>query len=105
MTDSQQAELSNERLRGASAFQLLHWMASGRVDSRRLVSIYRDAIGAENAQLNAFVTINEGIADLAAASDARRAAKNVIGRLDGLAVAIKDNIDVAGLPTALGLQG
>ena len=32
MTDSQQAELSNERLRGASAFQLLHWMASGRVD-------------------------------------------------------------------------
>jgi len=41
----------------------------------------------------------------AAASVERRAAKSVIGRLDGRAVAIKDNIAVAGLPTALGLQG
>jgi aspartyl-tRNA(Asn)/glutamyl-tRNA(Gln) amidotransferase subunit A len=105
MTDSEQAELSSERLRGASAFQQLHWMAAGRIDARRLTSIYRDAIAAQNAQLNAFVAIDDGVTDLAAASDARRAAKSVIGRLDGLAVAIKDNIDVAGLPTALGLQG
>ena len=105
MTDNHEPQLSSERLRGASAFQLLHWMAAGRVDAQHMLANYQAAIAEENATLHAFVALDPAAAQAARASDARRAAKNVIGRLDGLAVAIKDNIDVAGLPTALGLQG
>lgn len=105
MSESQQPELSGARLRGASAFQLLHWMAAGRITAAQLHALYADAIAAENEALGAFVCINESAPSAAQASDDRRKANSTIGCLDGLAVAIKDNIDVAGLPTALGLAG
>lgn len=97
-------ELSEQRLRGASAFQLLHWLADGRIKATQLADIYRAAIDDENPALRAFVALDSDIGIAAAASDARREARNVIGRLDGLSVAVKDNIDVAGLPTSLGLS-
>lgn len=103
MTDHTKQELSEQRLRGASAFQLLHWLADGRVKATQLSEIYRAAIDAENSALRAFVALDDAVGVMASASDERRAARNVIGRLDGLSVAVKDNIDVAGLPTALGL--
>ncbi|HET9034480.1 MAG TPA: amidase [Dokdonella sp.] len=105
MSNDQESELSSQRLRGASAFQLLHWMAAGRLSAQRLQSVYADAIAAENEALGAFVAINPAAPALASASDVRRASGNSIGRLDGLGVAIKDNIDVEALPTALGLAG
>ncbi|MEZ5461052.1 amidase [Dokdonella sp.] len=105
MTDIQEAELSSQRLRGASTFQLLHWMASGRLAPSRLCAVYEEAIADLNEALNAFVALDKTAARDAAASDQRRNGKTIIGRLDGVAVAIKDNIDVAGLPTALGLAG
>ncbi len=105
MSDHPDTELSSQRLRGASAFQLLHWMAAERIDSQRLLDLYQAAIAEHDARLHAFVALDPGARASARASDQRRAAKSVIGRLDGLAVAIKDNIDVAGLPTACGLRG
>lgn len=105
MSTSQESELSSQRLRGASAFQLLHWMAEGRITAAQLQTLYADAIAAENGALGAYVCIDDSSPGAARASDDRRKAKNTIGRLDGLAVAIKDNIDVSGLPTALGLAG
>ncbi len=95
--------LDDARLRGASAFQLLHWMAAGRLDACRLAALHAAAIGHENTRLRAFTALAPTAMAEAAASDARRAARGAIGRLDGLTVAVKDNIDVAGLPTALGL--
>ncbi|MBN8482976.1 MAG: amidase, partial [Xanthomonadales bacterium] len=95
--------LSDERLRGASAFQLLHWMAAGQVGSARLQAVQAEAIARLDPLLHAFVSLNPAAAAEARASDARRAARGAIGRLDGLTVAVKDNIDVAGLPTTLGL--
>ena len=103
MTNETELELSEQRLRGASAFQLLHWLASGRVSATRLHAIHDAAIARENPTLHAYVNLNPAAAEEAQASDARRAASKVIGRLDGLTVAIKDNIDVAGLPTTLGI--
>jgi Asp-tRNA(Asn)/Glu-tRNA(Gln) amidotransferase A subunit family amidase len=89
-------------LRGASLCQMLHWLASGRISSAHLTQTYADAMVRREA-LNAFVTRDSSAGEQALASDRRRASGDRIGRLDGLPIAIKDNIDVAGLPTRNGL--
>lgn len=96
-------ELNETRIRGASAFQLLHWLASGQIDARTLHARHSAAIASENESTRAFTNVNPAAQADAAASDERRHARNVIGRLDGLTVAVKDNIDVAGMPTTTGL--
>jgi aspartyl-tRNA(Asn)/glutamyl-tRNA(Gln) amidotransferase subunit A len=101
MTDT----TNDSELTGAAAFQQLHWLAGGRIDSRRLVAAYRAAIERRNPALNAYLALDERATEQAAASDARRREGRTIGRLDGLAVAVKDNLDVAGLPTTAGLPG
>ena len=59
---------------------------------------------AELASLGAFIALNtEGLRQAAQASDARRAA-GTAGALDGAALAIKDNIDTADLPTTGGTR-
>lgn len=92
-------------LRGATLCQTLHWLAAGRTDSAHLTQVYFDAIARGNAHLNAFIALPERGAVIAAAhaSDRRRRSGQPIGRLDGVPVAIKDNIDVAGLATSCGL--
>jgi Asp-tRNA(Asn)/Glu-tRNA(Gln) amidotransferase A subunit family amidase len=97
--------IADETLRGATAFQQLCWLASGRIDSVGLTATHRAAIERENPRLNAYIELDDGVFAAAAASAARRREGNVIGRLDGLAVAIKDNLDVAGMPTRAGLPG
>ena len=99
------APIPDDELRGATAFQQLHWLASGRTDGARLNESYREAISRENPHLNAYLALDDSAPAQAVASDARRRSGHAIGRLDGLAVAIKDNLDVAGLPTTAGLPG
>lgn len=93
-------------LRGASLCQTLHWLAAGRIGAEQLARTYMDAISRENPRLNACFPVSaDSVLAQAHASDARRAAQGAIGRLDGVPVALKDNIDVAGLPTRAGLPG
>lgn len=96
---------ADDALRGATAFQQLHWLACGRIDSAGLTAAYLAAIARENPRLDAYVAIDPGAAAAAEASAVRRREGRVIGRLDGLTVAVKDNFDVAGLPTRAGLPG
>ncbi len=96
--------IDDSELRHASLCRQLHLLASGEVTASRLTAVYLSAIKAENPSLRAFYCVDaEGARAAATASDARRHAGTTVGRLDGVAIAIKDNLDVAGLPTTAGL--
>ena len=98
--------IAERQLRGAPLCRTLHWLAAGETDAARLTRTYRDAVAQSNARLNAFVAIDaDGASRQALDSDHRRAQGKTIGRLDGVPVAIKDNIDVTGFPTHAGLPG
>ena len=61
-------------------------------------------IAARNAALHIFTAVDEaGALAAARASDARLAALKPLSAIDGVIVSVKDNIDVAGLPTTAGL--
>ncbi len=92
-----------ESLRHAPLTCVLHALALGRTTSTALTQACLDAIDRDRA-LNAWTWIDaEGALGAARASDARRAQGQPLGRLDGVPLAIKDNVDVAAMPTSLGL--
>lgn len=92
-------------LRRATLCQILHWLASGRVQPGRLTEVYLDAIERINPRLNAYVATSPALTREQAQSAERRRRDGVIGRLDGIPVALKDNFDVAGWATRSGLPG
>ncbi|MGH3150512.1 MAG: amidase family protein, partial [Streptosporangiaceae bacterium] len=77
-------------------------MASGELSSAALTSFYLQRIDRLNPALHAVITVTLGAAAEAAASDAARASAGPRGPLDGIPVLIKDNIQVAGMPTTAG---
>src|SRR5882757_3886149 len=88
--------------------QLLYRLASGRVTSVDLVTQSLSAIDASQATLNAFrvVFTKEALAD-AAEADRKRAAGEDLSNLPllGIPIAVKDDVDVAGVPTRFGTEG
>ena len=77
-------------------------LAAHRVTSQALVDDYRARIAALNPEIHAVIGLNPQAMAEARASDARRATGKVRGPLDGLPILVKDNIDIAGLPTTAG---
>ncbi|MBE1159166.1 amidase [Dyella acidiphila] len=90
-------------LRRASLCQLLHWLAAGRVQPAPLTEVYLQAIERLNPQLNAYVEFSPALMRDQARSAEHRRREGVIGRLDGIPIALKDNFDLAGWPTRAGL--
>src|SRR6187402_2566745 len=77
-------------------------MASGATTGVGLVEAYLDRIDTLNPLVNAIRCLAPDALERAAALDAERAAGRVRGPLHGVPVLVKDNIDVAGLPTTAG---
>ncbi|MDE0800437.1 MAG: amidase [Rhodospirillaceae bacterium] len=78
---------------------------AGETTSVAATKAYLNRIGVENAALNAFITVlDKSALKEAAASDDRRAQNKTRGPLDGIPIALKDNIDVAGVPTTGGIE-
>lgn len=92
-------------LRRATVCQLLHWLATDRVSPRVLADACQAAIDRINPQLNAFVGLSPGLLQEQSRNAEHRRRDGVIGRLDGIPVALKDNFDIAGWTTRAGLPG
>src|SRR6476469_3028112 len=84
---------------------LLYRLASGRVTAVELTRQSLAAIEASQPTLNAFRVVmrKQALAD-AARADRRRAAGQQ-GPLLGIPIAVKDDVDVAGVPTMFGAAG
>ncbi len=95
----------------ASILDLQQALEEGRVTSRQLVDLYLERIAAYDGagpELNAITRLNPRAGEEAEALDAERADGTVRGPLHGIPVLMKDNYDVAGMPTtgsSLALSG
>ncbi|MFW5816746.1 MAG: amidase, partial [Wenzhouxiangella sp.] len=78
-------------------------LSAGELDVETVVADCLDRIEANNPRLNAFVRIEADGARAAAVESARRYAAGQARALEGLPIAIKDNLDLAGSPTTAGM--
>ncbi|HET6430797.1 amidase [Dyella sp.] len=92
-------------MRRATLCQLLHWLAAERVQPQVLADVYLEAIERINPQLNSYVDVRGSLVQEQARTAGKRRRDGVMGRLDGIPMALKDNFDVAGWPTRAGLPG
>ena len=92
-------------LERATVAELQSQMAAGQLTSVQLTRAYIDRIAAVNARgpgLNAVRTLNPRALTDASLLDLERATGRLRGPLHGVPVLVKDNLDVAGLPTTAG---
>jgi amidase len=92
-------------LETATVAQLRALLDTGRVSSERLTRAYLDRIEALSAQppaLNAIRAVNPRALAEARAADVARRRNGPHAPLLGIPVIVKDNIDVAGMPTTAG---
>ena len=78
---------------------------AGRLTARALVRAYLDRIEAydkNGPKINSVITINPKALEEADALDAAYKRSGPVGPLHGIPVVLKDQMDVAGLPTTLG---
>ena len=78
-------------------------LREGRLTAEGLLDLVFERIHRLDPALNSFVALDRaGARDAARRSDARRQAGQVLSALDGVPVAVKDNLLVAGMPATWG---
>ena len=77
-------------------------MSAGTLTSAGITAFYLERIHRLNPALHAVITVNPDAAAEARASDAARAEGAPRGPLEGIPVLVKDNIQMAGMPTTAG---
>jgi Asp-tRNA(Asn)/Glu-tRNA(Gln) amidotransferase A subunit family amidase len=76
----------------------------GKLSAETAVSWYLDRIAQKNPSLNAYLQVfDKSAMEQARSADARRVQGQSISPLDGIPVALKDNIDVGGTVTTNGV--
>jgi len=85
-----------------TAAELGQAMCAGTLTAAGLTAFYLARIERLNPRLRAVISVSALAAADAAGSDARRAAGQARGPLEGIPVLIKDNVSVAGLPATAG---
>ncbi len=96
---------SSFKLEEATIAQIQAAVAAGALSSEKLVELYLARIAAYDRagpRLNSIISINPNAKAEAAALDKERAEKGPRGPLHGIPVLLKDNIDVANIPTTNG---
>jgi len=79
--------------------------AERRSTAVEATQIYLDRIASLDPKLGAFISVDtQGALTQADASDRRREAGQSLGTLDGIPIAVKDNIDVAGQVCTAGIE-
>src|SRR5262245_48863643 len=96
------AKVGTIDLATATLTQLRSALEARTVTSERLVSAYLARIANCDARLHAIIATNPDALRAARALDAERAAGKPGGPLHGLPVILKDNVDLAGMPTTAG---
>lgn len=79
-------------------------LAAGEVSCTELVTQQLAAIAASQTQINAYIHVDAEGALAAAALSERRRQRCLPRPLEGLPIAVKDNIDVAGMVTTAGME-
>jgi len=87
-----------------TASEMLGHLASGELTSEAIVKALRARIRAHDPALRAFVHLRDEALDEAREADAARKAGDARGALHGLPISIKDNVEVAGTASTLGLS-
>jgi aspartyl-tRNA(Asn)/glutamyl-tRNA(Gln) amidotransferase subunit A len=85
-----------------SAADLATKLAAGEVSSVEITQAHLDRIAAVDADVHAFLHINEKALDTAAAIDGQRKAGDKLGPLAGVPIAIKDVLCTLGMPSTAG---
>ena len=94
----------SEDIVGAGVLGLAAAVRAGRVSSCDAVDCYLGRIARHGSELGAFLAVSDTAArDAAASLDRRRREGSPLGALAGVPFAVKDNLDVAGLPTSAGM--
>ena len=94
---------TTDELMDATVSELQEAMNAGRLSSVELVGMYLERIEAYDRRLglNSFITVNENaLQEAELADEARKNGSQ--GRLLGIPIVVKDNIDVKGMPTTNG---
>ncbi|MDX2225014.1 MAG: amidase [Rhodospirillaceae bacterium] len=90
---------------GLGVAEIAGMLARGETTSAALTDSFLARIAAHDRKLNSFIAVTAEMARAAAAeSDARRARGQARGPLDGVPIALKDNIDLAGVATTAGID-
>ncbi len=84
--------------------ELLNAMDKGYLDSETLVNIYLERIEAYDEQFNSINQLNEHALEQAKELDKERENGKLRGKLHGIPLLVKCNIDVYGMPTTAGTK-
>ena len=87
-----------------SLIEIEEALDKGFITSEQLVNIYLERIDEYNSKFNAINQKNEHALEQAKELDKMRANGNIKGRLHGIPIIVKCNIDVYGMPTTAGTK-